>query len=140
MNTRNQPLVAHSGLTLIEVILATAILAIGITVLVSAAGRCLAVARKAKEYEVARRLIGQVDLEIPPDFEELEEDVETGRFSAPYRDYTWRREITELPEEELEMFLVRTGVYWSSKGKEISEETLTYIYGPAYARGGSGGK
>ena len=124
----------RAGLTLIEVILATAILGIGMSVLVAATSRCLAVASKAKQYETARRLIGQVDLEIPPDLEELEEGVENGRFSDPYADYTWEREITEFEDEELEMFAVRTAVYWNNKGAEAKEEVMTYIYGPTYVR------
>ncbi len=125
---------SRAGVTLIEVLLATVILSAGITTLVLAATRALAVARKAKEYETARRLIGQVDLEIPPNFEELEEDVETGDFDDPYRDYSWEREITEMEEEELKMFIVRTAVFWSNKGQEKSEEVVTYIYGPAHPR------
>lgn len=127
---------ARAGLTLVEVILATAILGTGLSVLVAATSRCLAVAGKARQYETARRLIGQVDLEIPPDFEEIEEGVESGRFGDPYRDYTWEREITAFEDEELEMFSVRTAVFWHSKGAEAKEEVMTYLYGPAHVRKG----
>ena len=68
----------RAGLTLIEVLLATVILAVGLSSMIVATSRCLSVARKAREYETARRLVGQVDLEIPPDFETLEEGIETG--------------------------------------------------------------
>ena len=126
----------RAGLTLIEVILATAILGIGLTTLVAATSRCLAVARKAQQYEVARRLIGQVDLEIPPNFEELEDSLENGQFERPYQDYTWEREILEFEDEELEMFSVRTAVYWNDRGTEAKEEVMTYVYGPtAVAKG-----
>ena len=132
------PRSSRSGLTLIEVLLATVILAVGMTALVTATSRCLAVAGKAKEYEIARRLVGQVDLEIPPDFEELEEGVETGQFGGEFRDYTWQREIIAFEDEELEMFTVITSVMWSRKGSEAKEEVTTYIYGPTYARGEEG--
>lgn len=118
-------------------ILATAILGIGLTTLVAATSRCLAVARKAKQYEMARRLIGQVDLEIPPNFEELEEGEESGQFERPYEAYTWEREIVEFEDEELEMFAVRTAVFWNDRGTEAKEEVMTYIYGPTYVRGGA---
>lgn len=130
---------SRSGLTLIEVMLATVILAVGLTALVTATSRCLAVAGKAKEYETARRLIGQVDLEVPIEFEDLEEGEESGRFSGEFRDYTWRREIIEFEDEELEMFTVVTTVMWSRKGAEAKEEVTTYLYGPTYVRGESGG-
>jgi prepilin-type N-terminal cleavage/methylation domain-containing protein len=124
----------RAGLTLIEVILATAILGVGIATLVAATGRCLAVARKAREYEVARRLIGQVDLEVPIQFEELEEGEESGDFEDPFEDYRWTREIVEVFEEDLEMFEVRTTVSWSDKQGPASESVVTYIYGPTYPR------
>ena len=129
-----------SGLTLIEVILATMILAVGMSTLLAAAGRCLAVARKAKEYEVARRLVGQVDLEIPINFEEIEEGTESRQFGAPFSDYRWEREIELYPVEEYGVYSVRTQVSWSTKGRDANEETVTYIYGPAYIRGGKGGR
>lgn len=121
-------------MTLIEVILATAILGIGIASLVAAAAKCIAVARKAREYEVARRLIGQVDLEMPIQFEELEEGEETGEFEDPFEDYSWSREIVEISEDELEMFEVRTTVNWSDRRGVASESVVTYIYGPTYPR------
>lgn len=124
----------RSGLTLVEVLIATAILAAGLTALISATGRCLAVARKAKELELARRLIGQVDLEIPPNFEEIEEGVESGRFGGDFKDYSWEREIVAFEEEEIEMFTVTTRVLWSAQGRDAHEEVTTYIYGPTYVR------
>lgn len=124
----------RAGVTLIEVMLATVILSAGISALVLAATRALAVAGKAKEYETARRLIGQVDLEIPPNFQELEENVESGNFGPPYEEYSWEREILEMEEEDLKMFIVRTAVFWSRLGKDRSEEVVTYIYGPAHPR------
>lgn len=124
----------RAGLTLIEVILATAILGIGIASLVAAATRCLAVARKAREYEIARRLIAQVDLEVPIQFEEIEEGEESGDFEDPYEGYAWIREIVEISEDELEMFEVRTTVTWKDRSKQASESVVTYIYGPTYPR------
>ena len=131
---------SRAGLTLIEVMLATVILSVGLSALITATGRCLAVARKALEYETARRLVGQVDLEIPPDFEELEEGMESGRFSPPFEAYTWTREIEEHEDEEFELFIVRTRVSWTRKGKEASEGVATYLYKPTYVRGGEGGR
>ena len=106
----------------------------GIASLVAAAARCLAVAHKAREYEVARRLIGQVDLEVPIQFEELEEGEETGKFEDPYDDYTWLREIEEISDDELEMYEVRTTVSWGERRGTASESVVTYIYGPTYPR------
>lgn len=130
----------RAGLTLIEVILATAILATGLVALIAATSRCLAVARRAKEYEVARRLLGQVEVEIPPDFEKLEEGVERGEFQGEFQVYRWQREIEELEDDELQLFRVHTSVTWSSRGARTSEDVVTYIHGPTYVRGGIGGR
>ena len=126
---------ARSGMTLIEVVLATAILGIGLTSLVAATSRCLSVARKAKEYEVARRLIGQIDLEVPIVFnDELEAGVEQGEFAGEYSGYTWEREIEEFEDEELQMFTVRSRVTWTDRNRDVYEEVISYIYEPTYRK------
>jgi len=132
---RERRIGARSGMTLIEVILATAILGIGLTSLVAATSRCLSVARKAKEYEVARRLIGQIDLEVPIEFnEELEEGVEQGEFTGAFSGYTWEREIEEFEDEELQMFTVRSRVTWTDRNRDVYEEVISYIYEPTYRK------
>jgi hypothetical protein len=83
---------------------------------------------------VARRLIGQVDLEVPIQFEELEEGEITGAFEEPYEGYTWMREMVEISDGELEMYEVRTTVSWSDRGAAAGERVVTYIYGPTYPR------
>ncbi|MDD2236646.1 MAG: prepilin-type N-terminal cleavage/methylation domain-containing protein, partial [Kiritimatiellae bacterium] len=62
------------GLTLIEVLMALAIMGIGLAGLVAAASRCLAVARKAKNYENTRRLLGEAEMKWQEYLLEREED------------------------------------------------------------------
>ena len=122
------------GLSLVEVMIAVLIMGIGISSLVAAATKSLAVAQKAREYETVRRLIGQVDLEVPIDLEEIDEGVETGRFSGRFSDYSWKREIEELEADELQMYLVTTSVSWSDRGQQVTETVRTYVHGPSYER------
>lgn len=129
-----------AGLSLVEVMIAVLIMGVGISSMVAAATKSLAVANKAREYETVRRLIGQVDLEIDIDLEEIKEGVESGRFVSPYSDYSWKREIEELEGEALGMFLVKTSVSWSDRGKTVTEEVQTYIHGPSFERRNIAGK
>lgn len=124
----------REGLSLIEVLVALVIMGVGISSMVVATSRSLAVARKAKQYETARRLVGQVDLEIPLNLEEIEEGTESGRFTGEFRDYSWTRETTKIEPEELEMYYIRTSVSWTEKGKRASEDVETYLFGPTYTR------
>lgn len=128
------PFHPKAGLSLIEVMIAVLIMGVGISSMVAAASKSLAVANKAREYETVRRLIGQVDLEIEIDLEEIEEGVESGRFTGPYANFSWKREIEEVEDEALEMFLVKTSVSWSDRGKTVTEEVQTYIHGPSFER------
>ena len=123
----------RSGLTLVEVLLALAILGAGLVVLVATASRCLAVARQAKQYETARLLLDRVDLENPLQLEEeIEAGTEEGRFEGDYRDYRWTRVIQEMWEEEEDegLFQVTTRVSWSDRGHNAYEETVTFLYAP----------
>ena len=55
----------RSGMTLIEVLAALAILGIGLAVLIQSVARCLAVVHTTRNYETARYLLQRLDLEHP---------------------------------------------------------------------------
>jgi prepilin-type N-terminal cleavage/methylation domain-containing protein len=123
---------ARAGLTLIEVMLAVAILGIGITALVAAASRCLAVVRRAKNFETARHLLAVVEVEEPLQLkEEIEEGSESGSFSGDFRGFSWQRRITMVGEEDEGLYEVSTRINWSELGKTSFEEVVTYLYAPA---------
>ena len=134
MSKRRQRLGARAGLSLIEVMIALVIIGTGISAMILATSRSLAVAHKAQQYESARRLIGQVDLEIPVDLTEIEEGTKSGRFTGPFRDYAWVRETTLVEPEDLEIYRIRTEVTWTDKGRRVSESVETYLFGPTYTR------
>ncbi len=116
------------GLTLIEVLLAVAILGVGAGVLMLATARCLAVISQSRHYSAAQRLILQVGAENPLTRADLEVKSESGKFSDD-PDYTWEREIIE-PENENQkgLYTVRTRVRWSDRGRESFEEVVTWHY------------
>ena len=96
----------NSGLTLIEVMLAVAILSAGFAVLLSAAGRCLAVMKAAYTYQKAQWVLGMGQAEHPlievEDIEDLEVDGETYEGG-----FVFSREV-EDDEDEDELYVVRT--------------------------------
>ncbi len=116
------------GLTLIEVLLAVAILGVGAGVLMLATARCLAVISQSRHYSTAQRLILQVGAEHPLTRADIKPESESGDFDDE-PGYTWKREITE-PENENQkgLYTVRTRVSWSDRGRESFEEVVTWHY------------
>ncbi|MGD9874537.1 MAG: prepilin-type N-terminal cleavage/methylation domain-containing protein [Kiritimatiellia bacterium] len=128
----------RAGLSLVEVMLALLILGIGISSLVMATSRCLAVVRKAKNFEIARRLMGEIELTDPLIPGEIEAGEESGNFDSPYSDWRWTRSVEEDEnDEESGLFKITMRVYWSEKGRETYEEVLTYLYSPEDKGGGT---
>ncbi len=117
-------------MTLIEVLIALVILSVGVSSMMLAMSRCLAVVRTARNLNVAHNLLRQVDVESPIDKKSIEEISESGDFEDR-EGYTWFREIVMIDEEERPgLFLVTTRIQWSERGKEAFEETIGYKYAP----------
>lgn len=129
----------RAGLTLIETLLAVAILGIALSVLVAAAGQALGVVRRARHYATARHLLEIVELENPiPDLAEAAGMIESGGFDPPYADYSWERTVEpmlDLMGEETEYYVIRTRVRWSDRGQESFEELVTGAYAPTETQG-----
>ena len=140
------------GFTLVEVLLALAILGAGITVLVATTARSLAVARRAREYQDMRYLLAQLELTHPLQLEEeIEPGSEEGVFEPPYDEYHWKRTIEpveafeQLPgvEADDEKLLYKVTVRISRQrprwvgGHGVVEEVTTYLYYPGAREGGS---
>ena len=126
-------------MTLIEVMLALTILGLGLSVLITTASKCLAVVRQAKNYETARRLLGQLEVEHPlPLEEEIQEGSEEGAFeSGAPEGYRWERVIERIGREEDGLYSVRMRVTWSDRGKSAGEEVTTFLYRPEETKGGT---
>ncbi|MBT8042879.1 MAG: prepilin-type N-terminal cleavage/methylation domain-containing protein [Kiritimatiellales bacterium] len=118
------------GLTLIEVLIALVILSVGVSSMMVAMSRCLAVVRTARNRNVAHALIHRVDIEFPIERVDMDEISETGEFEdAP--GYTWLRDIVMVDEEERPgLFLVTTRIQWSERGRDAFEEITVFKYAP----------
>lgn len=114
-----------AGLTLIEVLLSVAILVVGFSVLLTAASRCLAVMKSAKNYQAAHAVLDRGDLEHPLFLTNRVEDLAVN--AKEYDGLTYSR-VVEDDEDKDELYLVRTRVSWGDGGQY--EEVLSYVYFP----------
>jgi len=120
----------RAGLTLIEVLIATAILAAGLTVLLTGASRCLAVMKRSKQYQKAQWTLNLGELENPLILTNDVENMEVSAVDYP-GGYTYSRTVDEKdPEDKDGLYVVRSRVTWSSRSRESSEEIVRYVYVP----------
>jgi len=126
-------------MTLIEVLLAVVILGTALGALVEAASRALAVVRQARNYEMARRMLGRVETENPLWLEdEIIAGQDSGGFDGSPSGWSWSRVIEDygIEDEQKEgLFLLTTRVFWSRGNKKGMEETVQYLYVPENSNG-----
>lgn len=128
---------SRAGLTLIEVLLALVILGTGLVALVTAAGRCISVARQAKNFETARELLAVVDVEKPMLLEERPEDIANNGTFESHPGFRWVREIQKEGYEEDGLWRVTTQILWTEDKSARREEVVQLIYWPESLGGGS---
>jgi prepilin-type N-terminal cleavage/methylation domain-containing protein len=122
------------GLTLVEVLLAVAILSMGLTVLLTAVSRCLVVMRNAKKYQTAQWTLGRGELENPLVVSNDVDELEVREVVYP-NGMTYSRELDEDDKERKDgLHVVHTKVTWSDKGKEMREEVIQYVFHPKEKR------
>ena len=126
---------AREGMTLIEVVLAVVILGTSLGVLVEGASRALAVVRQARNYEMARRMLGRVDAENPLRLkDEIQAGQESGTFAGGPQGWSWTRSFEDLGEEDEQqggLFRMTVRVAWSqAEGRGGAEEIVQMLYVP----------
>jgi len=119
---------ARRGMTLIEVMLAVAILGAGFAVLLTGASRCLAFVRRAQVYQEVQWTLSMGEADHPlfetNDVEEL--------VVAPYtydNGLTFSREVGDDPDKD-GLYAVTAVVSWNTRGRELSDEVVSLIYHP----------
>lgn len=122
------------GMTLVEVLLAAAILGVGLTVLLTAASRCIAVMRAAKQYQNAQWALNLGELEhpliMPKDTGDKDAKPEWDVSPEPYGEgLIYEREVEE-PAEDAEdgLYTVRSRVTWSAGGRSGKEEVVRLVF------------
>lgn len=105
--------------TLIEVVLAMAILGTGLVGLFSAASRCLAVVQRARDTELAQRVLAQGDLDNPLLPGIAVRDIEV-RGETYDHGFGYARSV-EPVEGEPDLFIVRTTIARDAGGRSLVE-------------------
>jgi prepilin-type N-terminal cleavage/methylation domain-containing protein len=118
------------GMTLIEVMLAVVIVACGLAVLLTGAGRCLGAVKQAQYYQQAQWTLARGEVDYPlvntNEIEALE--VEDVRYD---NGFTFSRQVVDKDEENKDgLFEIRTRVAWAARGQESIEEVVTLLYIP----------
>jgi hypothetical protein len=122
----------EAGLTLVETLMAIAVLGIGLSILVSSAGQALGVVKRSRHFETARHLFDIVELENPIlEIEAMADQTESGGFEAPNDAYTWTRTVEPMfnfEDEETGFYVIRTRIRWSDRGQQSYEEMVTGVF------------
>ena len=114
-----------AGMTLIEVFIAVVILSTGLVVLLTAASRCLAVMKSAKNYQTAQWTLNKGDLDYPVVPTNDVKQLEVSPVEYP-GGFTYSRVVEEDDDKDL-LYVMRTKVSWSDHSREMSEEVVRYV-------------
>jgi len=121
----------RGGMTLIEVLLAIALLGAGLTALLVASSRCVLALKVARNHQTAHWTLSMGELEYPL---VTSNEVEELEVSATTYDngYTFERSVEEADEEDEEdgLYIIRTRITWAERGGESFEEVVQYVYQP----------
>lgn len=118
------------GFTLVEAILALAILSVGVFVIIETTAKCLAVIRQSRNYQTARATLDQGELDYPLAWTNEVENNTVEPVEYP-NGYTFSRELVQMDGEE-SLYVVKTRVAWSETGNKSFEEMYSYLYCPKH--------
>ena len=120
------------GFTLLEILVAIAIMGIALLCIIQLFGGALKNAKMAQDYSTAAILCSEKMEEVllNPSIEEKEE---AGEFDEPYRNFRWTVKISLFNDEEvidedsnIRLYKIEVKVFWREKNKEKSF-TLTTL-------------
>ena len=125
-------------MTLVEVLIALAILGISAAVLMTATSRCLAVVRVSKNYYEARRILELGEIEHPilviKDKDSSTPSAATDKVLNPnvspidYPDGFIFSRSCKRSEKHEDLLEIQTRVTWSLRGKDAFEQVTSYLY------------
>ena len=120
------------GLTLIEVVLASAILSMSLAGMLVCLSRCLSVMRASKKYHEAVKVLGLGDVKYPLRIDKDIEESEVYPDSEILEGYTYSREIeledSPFDPDEDHIYLMRTKVTWQARGHDVHHDVVQYIH------------
>ena len=132
----HRPTRSRAGFTLVEVLLTSLILGIGLTVLLASLSTCLRTMKMAREYERVQWTLGLGELAYPDPVvtsTDVKEDYTVELDSSLCEGFTFERKVDEkTPEDEQKskLYVVRTRVLWGegSGDERPCEELVRYVW------------
>ena len=121
----------QAGMTLIEVLLAVILLSVGLSAMLMAASRCLAVIRVAKAYQTAQWALNLGELEHP--ILPTEDYSDWAVSDTTYDNVVYSRVVEEPEGYEDGLFVLRSRATWSTRNKESFEEVIQLVFVPEEA-------
>ena len=120
-----------AGFTLIEILLATLILAMGLVSLMTSLGQCAQMMSASKEFQDAQYVFALGELKYPLlETNKVEEDIPVDPDSTLVEGYTFERTVDEkeLDTNQVDdgLYIVRTRVTWGP-GENDYEEIVRYV-------------
>ena len=112
------------GFTLVEVLLATAILCVSLVALLTGASRCMAVMKAAKNYQTAQWVLGQGEVDSPIT---STNDVKTLEYEHEYDNGFKYERTVEDDDDEDGLYLIRIVVTWTDRDDGPREEVVRYV-------------
>ena len=121
----------RAGFTLIEVLIATLILALGLIVLMTGLGNCATMMMLSKEYQDAQYVFSLGELKYPfKESTDVEKDLPVDPDSELVEGYVFERTVDEKEleanQEDDGLYIVRTRVSWG-QGEDQFEELVRYV-------------
>ena len=132
----NLQLGSRQGMTLLEVLVAMTVLAIGIVGVLGAVSASLQSSTASAQYSVATLLAGRVAAELER-LEALEPGELSGTFEETARDYAWTAEIASA--DEFGLHPVRIAINWDAGTKHFYLHTQLRPHGPPAAKASDSG-
>lgn len=108
-----QPLIQNKGFTLLEVMIAMAIMTVAFSSILVIQSSSLNTSLKAKQQNIvsmlARNAMTQTEVKLMgKTFDEISKE-ENGLFEAPFQDYSWERKIKEVKFPNLQALISSNG-------------------------------
>jgi len=116
------------GFTLLEVMIALAIVSIALVSLLSLGNRSVGVQTRVQKLTQATLLAQQkmAETEVSSRQGRLERQRQEGNFSAPYADYRWRLDFAETPLPSV--VLTTITVVWGDEKKNEAVDVSSFLF------------
>jgi hypothetical protein len=115
---------------LLEVIMATALMTIGLFAIIEGLGRCVAASSKVQRYNIAQTLLANKSYEFRVE-QTIDDTDQQGAFDS-YPGFSWSRTLERAETNTL--YKQTITVFWYERGEVTSDAIVEYRYLPQSQR------